>query len=116
MLAMTVQDDTVIGAPLQLAGTTAAATAALRQRVAGLLAGPLHMTQAAIVYKLYHHVSANYVVLAQGVPAGAGDHIGALLAARGLAGIYLQPTYVRSYPNGDLPPTSWALPTPSTGI
>ena len=101
-LALTVQDDNVIGAPLQLTGATPAATAALRQRVAGMLAGPLRMTQAAIVYKLYHHVSANYVVVAQGVPAGVGDRLGALLAARGLAGIYVQPTYVRSYPNGDL--------------
>jgi len=101
-LALTVQDDSVIAAPFQLTGTTPAATAGLRQRAAGLLAGPLHMTEAAIVYKLYHHVSPNYVVLAQAVPTMVGNHIAALLAARGLAGIYLQPTYVRSYPNGDL--------------
>ena len=102
ILAMTVQDATVIADPPQIAGKTAQATAALRQQVAGLLAGPLHMTQSAILGKLYHHVSPDYVVLAQGVPAATGNHLEAALAARNLGGIYMKPTYVRQYPNGDL--------------
>ena len=102
ILAMTVQDDTVIADPPQIAGKTAQATAALRQRVAGLLAGPLHMTQSAILGKLYHHFSKDYVVLAQGVPSPTGNRVAAMLAARGLGGIYMKPTYVRQYPNGDL--------------
>jgi cell division protein FtsI (penicillin-binding protein 3) len=101
-LAMTVQDYTVIADPPQIMGKTAAATAALRQRVAGLLAAPLHMTQAAIVNLLYHHVSPDYVVLSKAVSAPTGNHIQALLAARNLAGIYLKQIYVRVYPNGNL--------------
>jgi cell division protein FtsI (penicillin-binding protein 3) len=101
-LAMTVQEYLVIADPPQIAGKTAAATAALRQQVAGLLAGPLHMTQAAIVSMLYHHVSPDYVVLSKGVSAPTGNHIQALLNARGLAGIYLQKIYVRVYPDGNL--------------
>ena len=38
---MTVQTDTVFADPPQISGKSAAATAALRQRVADLLAGPL---------------------------------------------------------------------------
>jgi cell division protein FtsI (penicillin-binding protein 3) len=102
ILAMTVQDATVIADPPQIAGKTAQATAALRQQVAGLLAGPLHMTQSAILGKLYHHVSPDYVVLAQGVPAATGNRLEAALTARNLGGIYMKPTYVRQYPNGDL--------------
>ena len=75
---------------------------AVRQRVAALLAGPLHMTQAAILGKLYHPSSTDYVALAQGVPALTGNRIQAMLTARDLAGISLQPTYVRSYPGKDL--------------
>ena len=99
---MTVQEDMVIADPPQIAGKTPRATMAARQRVAALLAGPLHMTQAAIVGKLYHHFSPDYVVLAQGVPALLGNRIQAMLTARDLAGIYLRPTYVRSYPGKDL--------------
>jgi cell division protein FtsI (penicillin-binding protein 3) len=102
ILAMTVQDDTVIADPPQITGKTVQATAALRQRVAGLLAGPLHMTQSAILGKLYHHFSPDYVVLAQGVPAPTGNRLEAALTARNLGGIYTKPTYVRQYPNGDL--------------
>jgi len=101
-LAMTVQEDAVTADPPQITGATPRATLALRQRVAGLLAGPLHMTRSAIAGKLYHPSSADYVVLAQGVPAPVGNHIADLLAARGLPGIYLNPTYVRTYPNRDL--------------
>jgi cell division protein FtsI (penicillin-binding protein 3) len=102
ILAMTVQEDTVTADPPQIAGNTAAQTMAVRQRVAGLLAGPLRMTTAAIVGKLYHHASPDYVVLASGVSAPTGNHIEALLSAHSLAGINLTPTYVRTYPNGDL--------------
>ena len=102
ILAMTVQEDKVIADPPQIAGKTAQATMAARQRVAALLAGPLHMTQAAILGKLYHHYSPDYVALAQGVPALLGNRIQAMLTARGVAGISLQPIYVRSYPGQDL--------------
>ena len=102
ILAMTVQEDTVIADPPQIAGRTPQATMAARQRIAALLAGPLHMAQAAILGKLYHPSSPDYVVLAQGVPILLGNRIQAMLTARHLAGIYMQPTYVRSYPNGDL--------------
>ncbi len=101
-LAMTVQDVTVIADPPQITGKTAQATTTMRQRIAGLLAGPLHMTQPAILGKLYHPSSRDYVVLAQGVPAATGDRLEAALTGRKLAGIYMKPTYVRQYPNGDL--------------
>src|SRR5438552_18182149 len=80
-LAMTVQEDQVTADPPQITGNTAKATRALRERVAALLAGPLHMTRAAIVGKLYHHFSTDYTLIAQGVPAPVGDHIEALLTA-----------------------------------
>jgi cell division protein FtsI (penicillin-binding protein 3) len=102
ILAMTVPEDMVIADPPQIAGKTPGATLAARQRIAALLAGPLHMTQAAIVGKLYHHYSPDYVVLAQGVPALLGNRIQAMLTARDLAGVYLRPTYVRSYPGKNL--------------
>jgi cell division protein FtsI (penicillin-binding protein 3) len=102
ILAMTVQEDMVIADPPQIAGKTPQATMAARQRMAALLAGPLRMTQPAILGKLYHPSSRDYVVLADGVPAPAGNRIQAMLTARGLPGIYLRPTYVRSYPNNDL--------------
>jgi cell division protein FtsI (penicillin-binding protein 3) len=103
-LAMTVQEDTVTADPPQLTGISARATAAMRQRVAGILAGPLHMTASAIVGKLDHppRISPDYVLLAQGVPAPAASRIEAVLTKDNLAGIYFKPTYARSYPNGDL--------------
>ena len=101
-LAMTVQEDQVTADPPQITGNTPKATLALRERVAGLLAGPLHMTRAAIISKLYHHFSTDYTLIAQGVPAPVGDHIETMLTAHNLAGVYLRPTYVRAYPNGDL--------------
>jgi cell division protein FtsI (penicillin-binding protein 3) len=102
ILAMTVQEDTVIAAPQQITGKTPLATAVLRQQVAGLLAVPLDMTQAAVVGKLDHPSSPDYVVLAQGVSAPVGNHISAVLTAHNLAGIYIKPTYVREYPDGNL--------------
>jgi cell division protein FtsI (penicillin-binding protein 3) len=108
-LAMTVQEDTVTADPPQISGNAA------RQRVAGLLAAPLHTTPAAIVNLLDHPTSRDYVVLATGVPAATGNHIQAMLAARGLAGIYLNPVYVRDYPNGDLAANLVGFTTDSTG-
>jgi cell division protein FtsI (penicillin-binding protein 3) len=102
ILAMTVQEDTVIADPPQIAGRTPQATLTVRQRLAALLAAPLHMTQAAILGKLYHPSSRDYVVLVQGLPAMAGNRLQAELTARGLAGISLQPTYARFYPGRDL--------------
>src|SRR5438067_4512135 len=102
ILAMTVQEDKLIADPPQIAGTTPQDTMAARQQMAALLAGPLHMTKAAILGKLYHPSSRDYVVLAQGVPAVTGNRIQAMLTAHDLAGISLQPTYVRSYPGKDL--------------
>ena len=102
ILAMTVQEDMVIADPPQIAGKTPRATMAVRQRLAALLAGPLHMTTAAILGKLYHPSSTHYVVLAQGVSAMAGTRIQAMLTAHDLAGVDLQPIYVRSYPGKDL--------------
>jgi cell division protein FtsI (penicillin-binding protein 3) len=101
-LAMTVQEDTVTADPPQITGTTPKETLALRERIAGLLAGPLHMTRAAIISKLYHHASKDYTLIAQGVPALTGNRLQAELTARDLAGVTFSPTYVRTYPNGDL--------------
>jgi len=101
-LALTVQQDTVTADPPQITGKTPAATAALRQQVAGLLAGPLHLPAATILNNLNHPTSRNYVVLAKGVPIPVGNQIEALMTAHRVAGISLTPTYVRSYPNGDL--------------
>jgi cell division protein FtsI (penicillin-binding protein 3) len=101
-LAMTVQEYTVTADPPQITGTTPRATMAVRQQVAGILAGPLHMARDAIVSKLYHPTSRLYVLLAQGVPVPVGNHIEAVLNAHSLAGINLSPTFVRTYPNGDL--------------
>ena len=102
ILAMTVQEDTVTADPPQIVGKTPQATTAVRQRVAALLAGPLHMTQAAILYKIENPSSKDYVLLAQRIPVVTGNHLQAMLTARHLTGIYFQPTYVRSYPSADL--------------
>ena len=102
ILAMTEQRDTVTADPPQIAGKTPAATAALRQQVAGVLAGPLHLSGATILDHLNHPTSPQYVVLAKGVPVPVGNQIEALMTAHHVAGINVTPTYVRSYPNGDL--------------
>jgi len=101
-LAMTVPEDTVTADPPQIAGRTPQATAALRQQVATLLAGPLRKPAAAILHLLNHPTSRDYVVLASGVPAATGARITALLDAKNLRGISLTPADVRTYPNGDL--------------
>ena len=87
ILAMTVQEDKVIADPPQIAGTTPQDTMAARQQMAALLAGPLHMTKAAILGKLYHPSSRDYVVLAPGVPALAGNRI----QRRGLQAVLSSP-------------------------
>jgi cell division protein FtsI (penicillin-binding protein 3) len=102
ILAMSVQEETVTADPPQIKGNTARATMALRQQVAAILAGPLHMTRSAILGKLFHPSSPDYVLLAQGVPAPVGNHLAAVLSAKSLAGVYFTPTYARSYPNGNL--------------
>ncbi len=102
LLATTVQQDTVTADPPQIIGKTPAATAALRQQVAGLLAGPLHRPAAAILNNLNYPTSRDYVVLAKGVPVPVGNQLEALMTAHHVVGISLTPTYVRSYPNGDL--------------
>jgi cell division protein FtsI (penicillin-binding protein 3) len=102
LLATTVQQDTVTADPPQIAGKTVAATAVLRQQVAGLLAGPLHLPAGTILNNLNHPTSRDYVVLAKGVPVPVGNQIDALMTAHHVVGITLTPTYVRSYPNGDL--------------
>jgi cell division protein FtsI (penicillin-binding protein 3) len=101
-LALTLQRDTVTADPPQITGKTPAAAAALREEVAGLLAGPLRLPAATILDHLDHPTSPHYVVLAKGVPVPVGNQIEALMTAHGVAGISLTPTYVRSYPNGDL--------------
>jgi cell division protein FtsI (penicillin-binding protein 3) len=72
--------------------------AANRARVAAELAGPLGMTQAAILAKLQHPTSPQYVVLATGVPAQASSQISAL----NVTGIYQTGSYARSYPEGNV--------------
>jgi cell division protein FtsI (penicillin-binding protein 3) len=102
ILAMTVQEDTVTASPPQITGKTALATGVLRQEVAGVLAGPLHMTQAAIIALIDHPTSPDYVVLAQDVAAPTAHQLQAALADRHLTGIYFKPTYVRVYPARNL--------------
>jgi cell division protein FtsI (penicillin-binding protein 3) len=91
VLAMTVQTDLVYADPPLI-------PAAMRAKVAGQLAGPLSMTAAAVLSKLDHPTSPQYVVLAQVVPEAAANRILAL----GLPGIDANPSYTRVYPTGDL--------------
>jgi cell division protein FtsI (penicillin-binding protein 3) len=66
--------------------------------VADSLAGPLGQTPAAVLAKLKHPSSPDYVVLANGVPAPASGQITAL----DLPGIYQNASYARSYPEGSV--------------
>ena len=90
MLAMTVATYLVYADPPEI-------PAAQQQQVANSLAGPLDMTPMAILALIQHPTSPQYVVLAKGVAAQASDQITAL----NLPGIYLTPTYARSYPDGE---------------
>jgi len=101
-LAMTMQTDTVTADPTQITGATPGRTTALRQQVAGALAGPLRMPAATIEHLLDHPSSRHYVVLARGVSVAAASQITARLNRLNVAGVYLTPAYTRTYPGGDL--------------
>ena len=92
-LAMTVQTDQVTADP----PTITAAKTSLAS-VASALASPLGMTSAAILAKLQHPTSQQWVLLKQSIPAAAASRVSALNEP----GITLTPTYSRVYPNGDL--------------
>jgi cell division protein FtsI (penicillin-binding protein 3) len=67
--------------------------------VAAALAGPLGMTQSAILTLLQHHpASKDYVVLKQSVSSTVATRIAALNEP----GIVLNSMYTRAYPNGNL--------------
>jgi len=91
MLAMTVATYLVYADPPEI-------PAAQQQQVADSLVAPLGMTAWAILALIQHPSSPQYVVLAKDVTAQAGDQITAL----NLPGIYLTPSYARSYPDGDV--------------
>jgi cell division protein FtsI (penicillin-binding protein 3) len=91
VLAMTVQTDLVFADPAQI-------PVAMRLHVASALAGPLGMTQPAVLTLLAHPSSPQYVVLKRRVTASTGSRITAL----GLPGIDETPSYSRAYPNGEL--------------
>jgi cell division protein FtsI (penicillin-binding protein 3) len=91
VLAMTIAKYQVTADPPQI-------PLAKRQQVADALAGPLGMTPDAILAKLQHPTSPQYVVLAKGVPAPASSQITALK----LPGIYQTASYARSYPQGSI--------------
>jgi cell division protein FtsI (penicillin-binding protein 3) len=91
VLAMTVETYLVYADPPEI-------PAADRPQVATQLAAWLGMTSDAILGLIQHPTSPQYVVLAKGVSAQEGNQIAAL----GLPGIYLSPSYARSYPDGDV--------------
>ncbi|MBV9857672.1 MAG: peptidoglycan glycosyltransferase [Streptosporangiaceae bacterium] len=100
ILAMTVQTYTVFADPPMMMTTplmTAAQLQQVQQRVATRLAGPLGMPAAAILAKIQHPTSRDYVILEQNVPAQAGDEISAL----NLPGINMTGSYARAYPDGN---------------
>src|SRR5260370_1937455 len=72
--------------------------AAKGPQVAAALAGPLGLTQAAVLDKLLHPTSRDFVVLAKGVSAQASTQI----TAMALAGISQTASYARSYPEGSV--------------
>jgi cell division protein FtsI (penicillin-binding protein 3) len=92
-LAITVPTDLVFADPPLIAAAKRSPGA-----VAAALAGPLGMTQSAILALLQHPTSKDYVVLKQTVSATVGARITALNEP----GISLTPSYTRAYPNGDL--------------
>ena len=91
VLAMTVAVYQVTADPPQI-------PAAKQPQVAAELAGPLGRTQAAVLDKLQHPTSPQYVVLAKGVSAPDSAQISAL----NITGIYQTRSYTRSYPEGDI--------------
>jgi cell division protein FtsI (penicillin-binding protein 3) len=95
ILAMTEQTDLVYADPAQIPH-------AKRAQVAAGLAGPLGMTQAAILTLIDNPSSPQYVVLKKNVPAATGTRISDLMNSLNLPGIAEQASYSRVYPNGDL--------------
>ena len=93
VLAMTVQTDLVYADPVQI-------PQAKRAQVAAALAGPLGMTQPAILALIDHPSSPQYVVLKQNVASGdRHPDQRALRAARASPRTRRTPAI---YPNGDL--------------
>ncbi len=70
--------------------------AAKLQQVAASLAGPLGLTAAAVLFKLQHPTSRDYVVLASNVSAQNSGEI----TAMNLPGVVQTASYARSYPEG----------------
>jgi len=91
VLAMTVATYQVTADPPQI-------RAARQPQVAAELAAPLGMTPAAVLDKLQHPTSPQYVVLAKNVSASHSAQISAL----NITGIYQTGSYARSYPEGDI--------------
>jgi cell division protein FtsI (penicillin-binding protein 3) len=91
VLAMTVATYLVYADPYQM-------PVADQVQVATKLAAYLPVPAYQILQLIQHPTSPQYVVLAKGVSAQAGDEIAAL----GLPGVALTPSYARSYPDGDV--------------
>jgi cell division protein FtsI/penicillin-binding protein 2 len=91
VLAMTVQTDTVFADPKLI-------PVADRPDVAARLAGPLRLSVVGILQMLNHPSSPEYQVLARGASVATGDQIAAL----GLPGIDMTPSYTTAYPSADL--------------
>ncbi len=91
MLAMTVETYLVYADPPQI-------PVADQPQVATELAAWLGTPAALILGLIQYPTSPQYVVLAKGVSAQVGNQI----AAQDLPGIYLTPSYARSYPDGDI--------------
>jgi cell division protein FtsI (penicillin-binding protein 3) len=92
VLAMTIETDTVYADPPLITESTTLAAVAAR------LAGPLRMSQQAILSLLEHPTSPQYVVLARSVSTGTADEI----TKMALPGIAMTPAYQRAYPGRDL--------------
>lgn len=92
VLAMTMETDTVYADPPLITESTTLVA------VAAKLAGPLKMSQQAILTLLKHPTSPQYVVLARSVSAGTAGQI----ARMAMPGIAMTPAYQRTYPGGDL--------------
>jgi cell division protein FtsI (penicillin-binding protein 3) len=90
VLAMTVETYLVYADPPQM-------PAAQQPEVATKLAAWLGTPAATILGLIQHPTSQQYVVLAKGVSA----QVGGLITAQHLPGIYLTPSYARSYPDGE---------------
>jgi cell division protein FtsI (penicillin-binding protein 3) len=91
VLAMTVETYLVYADPPQI-------PAAGQAGVAARLAAYVGVPATVIIGLIQHPTSPQYVVLAKDVSAQAGNQIAAL----DLPGIYLAPSYARSYPDGSV--------------